>query len=242
MDNQKPKMPSTKKYFLTPDTIYGNFKTIREVKVQTSKALESRWECLHIPTNTIRLVPAARLVYSSNKVEDPQKTQEYMEDLVKKDIHQQGIRNYLYRTYRSNAEKRGHEFNLSKDQFISIIKQPCFYCGLPPQPTSDSIRKTRGSMREPNFYYNGIDRIDSNGAYDVDNCVPCCSVCNYMKRTLDVNTFYDQIVKIYNHLDLGSTTIESTSIVDGSEQSTSQANGGGNGMPLTDNAEGEDIV
>lgn len=132
MDNQKPKIPSTKKYFLTPDTIYGNFKTIREVKIQTPKALESRWECLHIPTNTIRLVPAARLVYSSNRVEDPQKTQEYMEDLVKRDIHQQGIRNYLYRTYRSNAEKRGHEFNLTKDQFISIIEQPCFYCGLPP--------------------------------------------------------------------------------------------------------------
>ena len=62
-----------------------------------------------------------------------------------------------------------------------------------------------------------------------------------MKRTLDVNTFYDQIIKIYDHLGLGSTTIENTSN-DGSEQSTSQANGDGNGMPLTGNAEGEDIV
>lgn len=217
MDNQKPKVPSTKKYFLDPNTVYGNYKTIREVKIQTSKALESRWECLHIPTNTIKLVPAAKLVYVSKKKEDPIETQKYMEDLISRDLHQQGIRNYLYRYYKTNADKRNHEFNLSKEEFISIVKQPCFYCGNPPQPASEKIRRERGSMREPNFSYNGIDRIDSEGPYEVDNCVPCCSKCNYMKRTLSQEEFYKHIVKIYKYLNLGSTTIENTSEIDGSE-------------------------
>lgn len=32
-----------------------------------------------------------------------------------------------------------------------------------------------------------------------------------MKRVLSIDDFKTQIVKIYNHLDLGSTTIETTS-------------------------------
>jgi len=42
-----------------------------------------------------------------------------------------------------------------------------------------------------------------------------------MKHTLKQEDFYKQILKIYNHLGLSSTTI--------SKESTSQANGDGNG-------------
>jgi hypothetical protein len=38
-----------------------------------------------------------------------------------------------------------------------------------------------------------------------------------MKNTLSQKDFYKQIIKIYNHLNLGSTTIENTSNIDGSE-------------------------
>lgn len=242
MDNQKPKVPSTKKYFLEPDTVYGNFKTIKEVVIRTNKGNESRWECVYLPKNEIRYVPAARLVYGS-KLKDTTLNQEYLDELVNKDLHQQGIRNYLYRYYKTNACKRNHEFNLTKEEFISIIRKPCFYCGCGPYPTSDKLKRERGSVREPDFYYTGIDRIDSNGAYDVSNCVPCCSTCNYMKRTSAQAEFYNQIVRIYNHLNLGSTTIESITR-DGEEVSrvhckpmTVEMEG-----TLTDLAEGEDIV
>ena len=58
---------------------------------------------------------------------------------------------------------------------------------------------------------------------------------NVLQQNGVVNTFLTaQITKIYTHLNLGSTTIP--------KGSTPQADGGGNGGPLTDNAEGEDIV
>ena len=55
----------------------------------------------------------------------------------------------------------------------------------------------------------------------IEQVKTCCPICNYMKHTLTQEGFYRQLVKIVNHLKLGSTTI--------SEESTLQANGSGNG-------------
>lgn len=56
-----------------------------------------------------------------------------------------------------------------------------------------------------------------------------------MKGTLQKREFLSHVGKIYNFLiNKGSTTIP--------KGSTPQANGDGNGEPLTDDAEGEDIV
>lgn len=71
----------------------------------------------------------------------------------------------------------------------------------------------------------GIDRIDSSKDYTLDNCVPCCFICNRIKNKYDLNTFFDKVEKIYLKHIKGSTTI--------SKESTSQANGNGNGELLT---------
>ena len=92
----------------------------------------------------------------------------------------------------------------------------------------DLIEDTLGNINTP---VNGIDRLDSSKPYEVDNCVSCCSKCNYMKQDNTEQEFIDQIKKIYNNLiRQGSQTI--------SQESTLQANGNGNGDPLND----EDIV
>ena len=72
---------------------------------------------------------------------------------------------------------------------------------------------------------NGIDRKDSTKGYSIDNCVPCCPMCNKMKQTFTEEEFLNQIAKIYNKLiSQGSETI--------SKESTSQAYGGGSGKHL----------
>ena len=50
--------------------------------------------------------------------------------------------------------------------------------------------------RAPAF---GIDRIDANGDYTLDNVKSCCSDCNYMKKDLDFQTFINHIAYINNH-------------------------------------------
>ena len=217
MGNQQLKTKNAQKYFLKPNQIYGNYKTIEEVKIQTEKCLETRWKCLHIPTGKEKLCRAAYLAQFQTSEEH----EEYLKKLVEEDKHQQGFRNYLFRNAIKGAETRHHEFKLTYDEFINIIKQSCYYCGEPPRPASEDLIKKRGNTKEPTFYYNGIDRIDPEKEYSVDNCVPCCPKCNYMKHTLKQEDFYKQILKIYNHLGLSSTTI--------SKESTSQANGDGNG-------------
>lgn len=63
--------------------------------------------------------------------------------------------------YKNNARRRNIQFNLKEEDFIKIISDNCYYCGSPQA--------------------NGIDRVDSNKDYILENCVPCCEFCNKMK-------------------------------------------------------------
>ena len=99
-----------------------------------------------------------------------------------------------------------------------MIKSKCYYCGS--NPTLRHFKVYGASDHGIDFEYNGIDRFDNSRGYDLDNCVPCCGVCNVMKSTLTYRDFKLHISKIFNHLNEGSTTIP--------EGSTSEANAGGN--------------
>ena len=121
----------------------------------------------------------------------------------------------LLHDYRYSAKERNLEWKLTTSEFVSLVTSSCHYCGSEP-----SNRKLGNYVIE----VNGIDRVDSSKGYVLNNCVPCCSKCNYMKLDLTREDFLEHISKIYNHNREGSTTIENVS-----EQSTSQANGDGNG-------------
>lgn len=89
----------------------------------------------------------------------------------------------FYSRYDSGAKRRGYDFNLLFDEFITLIILPCLYCGNDPSP------------------FNGIDRLDNTIGYEWDNCVPCCSTCNRMKWQHSVGVFLDHINKIQKHVD-----------------------------------------
>lgn len=128
----------------------------------------------------------------------------------------------VYVHYVNNAKQRKIEWELDEQDFKHLITQNCYYCGAEPKQTLTSTYKDKFEA------INGIDRIDSSKSYNVNNCVSCCSTCNMMKGTLSKYNFLSQIHKIYNKCIKSSETIENTSN-DGNEQSTSQANGDGNG-------------
>lgn len=101
--------------------------------------------------------------------------------------------NQTFLLYKKGARNRGHSFDLSKDQFRWITSQGCYYCG-------DALTNTRRSPRTNGEYkYTGIDRVDNSKGYEIDNCVPCCRVCNKMKSGMGVKDFLVQIEKIYCH-------------------------------------------
>jgi hypothetical protein len=97
----------------------------------------------------------------------------------------------LYAQYKSGAKKRNLSFALTKSGFKQIVLQDCFYCGCKPEKRT---RKYYGLPR--NFEYNGIDRLDNSKGYVPGNCVPCCKICNFMKKRLSLTEFLEKINRI----------------------------------------------
>lgn len=129
-----------------------------------------------------------------------------------------GINTYL-RFYKDGAKSRGYDFELTPEEFTSIIKKDCFYCGKSPREHKFIAKSL--SKNEYTIVANGIDRFDNTLGYTSNNCVPCCTECNWMKRNLSYQDFRDHIIAIYNKIAKeGSTTIP-----DGSTLSASGSGG-----------------
>lgn len=103
--------------------------------------------------------------------------------------------NYLYSQYKTSASKREIEFKLSIDAFKVLTKGYCYFCNQPPLQIA---RQSKG-CNTGTYIYNGIDRLSSNLGYIVENCVPCCKICNYAKMELSEQDFLNHIKRIYNH-------------------------------------------
>jgi len=88
-----------------------------------------------------------------------------------------------YKVYQTSSKPRQLEFSITSHEFTTMVKLPCYYCGI---------------VQEKGF--NGIDRLDSTEGYIKDNCVSCCHMCNMMKGTLGPNVFVHQAEHIATHL------------------------------------------
>ena len=47
---------------------------------------------------------------------------------------------------------------------------------------------------------NGLDRVDNNKGYTIDNVVPCCKRCNYAKNNQTPREFKEWVKKVYNKM------------------------------------------
>lgn len=139
-----------------------------------------------------------------------------------------GLINRLLKDYKSGAVKRGYTFDLTFNKFVELLGGDCFYCGA--KPELHEYEKQYMQKLEDPFKHNGIDRVDTTKGYTSDNCVSCCSKCNYAKHQMSLQEFKDWIDKVYNNLISSSTTIP--------QGSTSQAYGDGNGEIPTEEIQG----
>jgi len=105
--------------------------------------------------------------------------------------------NKLLGMYKNKSKKRGHKFLLTEEEFSNLTKGDCFYCGCSPQ------QESKCKENSAPYLYNGIDRIDSNGSYEKDNCVSCCKKCNYAKREMSTLEFKSWLKIVYERFVLG---------------------------------------
>jgi len=96
--------------------------------------------------------------------------------------------------YKNHARDKRVKYELTEKQFTEITQKDCFYCGAKP----DNRIKPRYNNNE--YIYNGIDRVDNNKGYTIDNVVTCCKRCNYAKKNLTLPEFKAWIEKVYKNI------------------------------------------
>lgn len=106
----------------------------------------------------------------------------------------------LYSNYKSRAKIKGWGISLTFEEFKNLVTQDCHYCGLKPTMYREDRVKWRKGMSR--VYFNGIDRLDSNKGYTLENSVPCCEDCNKAKRNLSKEQFLELIKRIYKNQSL----------------------------------------
>lgn len=100
--------------------------------------------------------------------------------------------NSLYSKYCFGAKRRGYEFHIEKEDFRIMTKQNCTYCNSEPWQVQKSACETG------DYIYTGLDRVDNKQGYELENCVPCCKICNTMKMEMSEEDFLKHINKITN--------------------------------------------
>jgi hypothetical protein len=100
--------------------------------------------------------------------------------------------NIKYNHYKSGANRRSLKFDLSKKEFTNLVMSNCNYCKLPPHKE----QRYRDNIQ----LFNGIDRVDTNKDYNIDNCVPCCSWCNFAKSDRPLNEYLEWLKWVKNNV------------------------------------------
>jgi len=78
--------------------------------------------------------------------------------------------------YKTQAKKRGLNFELTREHCYLLFSKSCFYCGDTNQV--------------------GIDRIDNSKGYTLSNVRSCCGWCNVMKWKFSEGDFFSKINSI----------------------------------------------
>lgn len=109
--------------------------------------------------------------------ENPKKTQAQRKRYYIKYKNNPRNPRYYFAQYQHSAKKRNIFWELTFEQFMIFWQKPCFYC-------------------KANIISIGIDRVDNDKGYEIDNLVPCCYLCNRMKMDLPQIDFIVRCIKI----------------------------------------------
>lgn len=88
-------------------------------------------------------------------------------------------------------------YNITIEEFENIITKNCHYCNT--EPKELSLFKKLKYINTNKLKANGIDRKDNDQGYILNNCIPCCYICNRMKMDLSYDAFLEHINKIKRH-------------------------------------------
>lgn len=155
---------------------------------------------------TIKEVPNKNLYYKNNIISCGCIKKETGIKFRKWKPGEKTIQEY-YKRYKGGAQSREYDFNISKKEFESLIFKNCNYCGISPcnkinayiSRTGLKIGNASADWIAQNYVLvNGVDRLDNDKGYTLDNTVSCCKICNQAKHTMTIKEFDTWIKRIFN--------------------------------------------
>ena len=90
------------------------------------------------------------------------------------------LQEHIFKRYKKQAERHKREFTLTINHFNQHWQAKCYYCN--------------SKLKEV-----GFDRIDSSKGYTPENVLPCCTLCNLMKRHMKPDEFIAHCKTISAH-------------------------------------------
>jgi len=108
----------------------------------------------------------------------------------------------VFSNYKARAKMKNIEFSLTKEEFTKLVKNNCHYCNQEPNKIRLDRVKNRRGEHDSSCLLNGIDKVNNDMGYTINNCVSCCEDCNKAKRNLSYSVFLQLIKNIYENLNL----------------------------------------
>lgn len=103
--------------------------------------------------------------------------------------------NQLFSQYKRSATARGLAFELTRDQFKQLTRQPCFYCAAFPEGRGPAVKGTLGT-----YLYSGVDRVNNDEGYVLWNVRSCCKICNVAKASMTESEFFSWVGRVYSRI------------------------------------------
>lgn len=141
----------------------------KQYRIENKEKVRARKKEFYLK-NKNKILVSQKRYYEENKNKIHERGRRYTNNSPKGRFH----------SYKWGAKVRGISFDISFSIFTFFWQKSCTYCG----------------SEIPTI---GIDRVDSSKGYIEGNIVSCCTMCNYMKRNYDTDTFLDQCFKITNY-------------------------------------------
>lgn len=100
----------------------------------------------------------------------------------------------LFSRHKWNSKYLNRINNLDIEIFKKLCSSVCTYCDKDPIPwncylnndgTVTDHKILKEAIDRSWINVNGIDRIDSNIGYVIENSIPCCTECNFMKSDMN---------------------------------------------------------
>ena len=171
--------------------IYGQWKVIG-LSEKESKSQTIYWECI-CSCGQVRDVIGTSLRDGSSTSCGCTKTSPVP---APESIYRKYYRSYKYGSIRKTNT---YDFSLTFEEYKELIMEPCHYCGREPYDTKYlyNRKRKRNINLDVSVKINGIDRVDNTKGYHIENCVPCCKMCNRMKLDYTEDDFLKQVALIY---------------------------------------------